>query len=125
MSQAVTRHCLLCSSCWSPTWLTLLPQRWRRHILQKRLLSFTGLSLLFFFFGSTPLCWALAAFISFLILYTVGRTPWTVNQPVSRPLPTYRTTQTQNKRTQYRHLCLEWDSNPRSQRSSERRQFMT
>jgi hypothetical protein len=25
----------------------------------------------------------------------------------------------------HRHPCLEWDSNPRSQRSSERRQFMS
>jgi hypothetical protein len=31
--------------------------------------------------------------------YTVGRTPWRSDQPVVRPLPTYRTTQTQNKRT--------------------------
>jgi hypothetical protein len=31
------------------------------------------------------------------ILYTVGRTPWTGNQPVARPLPIHRTTQTQNK----------------------------
>jgi hypothetical protein len=37
---------------------------------------------------------------SFLILYTVGRTPWTGDQPVARPLPIHRTTQTQNKRTQ-------------------------
>jgi hypothetical protein len=36
----------------------------------------------------------------FLNLYTVGRTPWTGDQPVARPLPTHRTTQTQNKRTQ-------------------------
>jgi hypothetical protein len=36
---------------------------------------------------------------SFLILYTVGRTSWTGDQPVSRPLPTHRTTRTQNKRT--------------------------
>jgi hypothetical protein len=36
----------------------------------------------------------------FLNLYTVGRTPWTGDQPVARPLPTRRTTQTQNKRTQ-------------------------
>jgi hypothetical protein len=34
-------------------------------------------------------------------IYTVGTTPWTGNQPVARPLPTHRTTQTQNKRTQY------------------------
>jgi hypothetical protein len=27
-------------------------------------------------------------------------TPWTGNQPVARPLPTHRTTRTQNKRTQ-------------------------
>jgi hypothetical protein len=43
--------------------------------------------------------WALAAF-SVPSLYTVGRTPWTSDQPVVRPLPTQRTTQTQNKRTQ-------------------------
>jgi hypothetical protein len=39
-------------------------------------------------------------FFSFLILYTVGRTPWTGVQPVARLLPTPRTTQAQNKRTQ-------------------------
>jgi hypothetical protein len=66
----------------------------------------------------------LGRFFSFLILYTVGRTPWTGDQPVAGPLSTHRTTQTQNKCTQYRHPCLEWDSNPRSQHSSGRRQFM-
>jgi hypothetical protein len=29
------------------------------------------------------------------IFYTDGRTPWTSDQPVSRPLPTHRTTHTQ------------------------------
>jgi hypothetical protein len=33
-------------------------------------------------------------------LYTVGRTPWMVDQPIASPLPTQRTTQTENKRTQ-------------------------
>jgi hypothetical protein len=42
----------------------------------------------------------LGGFFSFLILYTVGMTPWTGDQPVVRPLPTHRTTQTQNKRKQ-------------------------
>jgi hypothetical protein len=42
----------------------------------------------------------LARFFSFLIFYTVGTTLWTGDQPVARPLPTHRTTQTQNKRTQ-------------------------
>jgi hypothetical protein len=37
--------------------------------------------------------WALAAF-------SVGRTPWMGDQPVTRPLPTHRTTQTWNKSTQ-------------------------
>jgi hypothetical protein len=57
------------------------------------------------------------------LFYTDSRTPWTSDQPVARPLPTHRTTQTQNKRI-HSNPCLEWDSNPRSQRSSERRQFM-
>jgi hypothetical protein len=39
-------------------------------------------------------------FFGFLILYSVGRTPWTGDQPVARPLHTLGTTQTQNKRTQ-------------------------
>jgi hypothetical protein len=39
-------------------------------------------------------------FFSLLILYTADRTPWTGDQPVARPLPAHRTTQTQNKRTQ-------------------------
>jgi hypothetical protein len=36
----------------------------------------------------------------FLSLYTAGRTPWAGDQPVARSLPTHRTTQTRNKRTQ-------------------------
>jgi hypothetical protein len=39
-------------------------------------------------------------FFSFLIFYTVGRTPWKGDQPFARPLPAHRTVQTQNKRTQ-------------------------
>jgi hypothetical protein len=31
--------------------------------------------------------------------YTDGRTPWTSDQPVARPLPIHRTAQTQNKYT--------------------------
>jgi hypothetical protein len=44
---------------------------------------------------------------SFVMLFTDGRTPWTSDQPVARPLPTHRTTQTQNKRTHtHNHPCL-------------------
>jgi hypothetical protein len=45
----------------------------------------------YYYYGSTALCWALAAFSSFLIPYTVGRTPWTGDQPAARPLPTHTT----------------------------------
>jgi hypothetical protein len=48
-------------------------------------------------------------FFSFVIFfYKDGRTLWTSDQPVARPLPTHRTTQTQNKCTN-RHPCLEWN----------------
>jgi hypothetical protein len=55
----------------------------------------------------------LGRFFSFLILYIVGWTPLTGDQPVAKLLPAHR------------HPCLECDSNPRSQFSSERRQLMT
>jgi hypothetical protein len=53
-------------------------------------------------FSYSPLL-DLGRFFSFLILYTVGRTPWTSDYPVARPLSTQRTTQTQNKRT---HIAM-------------------
>jgi hypothetical protein len=34
------------------------------------------------------------------LFYTVGRTPWMGDQPIARPLPTHRATQTRNKRTE-------------------------
>jgi hypothetical protein len=64
----------------------------------------------------------LGQFFSFLILYTVGGTPWTGNQPVARPLPTHRTTQTQI--TADKPPFFERESNPRSQCLSGRRPFM-
>jgi hypothetical protein len=45
------------------------------------------------------------------LFYTDGRTPWTSDQPVARPLPTHRTAQTQNKCI-HKHARLEWESNP-------------
>jgi hypothetical protein len=44
--------------------------------------------------------WILAAFSVSYHLYTVGRSPLAGDQPVARPLPTHRTTQTQKTRTQ-------------------------
>jgi hypothetical protein len=48
--------------------------------------------------------------------YTDGRTPWTSDQPVARPLPTHRT-QTHNKST-HRYPCLEWDPSVRASEDS-------
>jgi hypothetical protein len=73
----------------------------------------SAVSLFISIYGSTALV-DLGRFFSFLI-----RT-----QSVDRGSERRKTAQTQNKRTQYRHPCLEWDSNPRPQRSNERRQFM-
>jgi hypothetical protein len=51
-------------------------------------------------YGSTALCWTLAAFQFLNLFHTVSRTPWTGDQLVGWPLPKHRTTQTQNIRTQ-------------------------
>jgi hypothetical protein len=64
----------------------------------------------------------LLQFFNFLILYSVGRTPWTRDQPVARPLHKHRTAQTQNKPTQ---TSMPWVGfEPTIQRSGERRQFI-
>jgi hypothetical protein len=47
---------------------------------------------------STALLLDLGRIFIFLIFYTVGKPPWTADQPVARPLPVHRTEQTQNKR---------------------------
>jgi len=51
---------------------------------------------------------------------TVDRTPWTGDQPEARPVPTHRTTQ----KIADTRPCLDWDSNPLSQFSSGRRQYV-
>jgi hypothetical protein len=55
-------------------------------------------------------------FFIFLILYIISKTPWTGDQPVTRPLLTHRI-------NAHRHPCLEWDSNSRSKYLSGRRHF--
>jgi hypothetical protein len=61
--------------------------------------------------------WNASFHFSFLILrHSVG-----LLGRVSSPSQDRYLTQTQNT---HRHSCVEWDSNPRSQLSSERRQFM-
>jgi hypothetical protein len=50
-------------------------------------------------------------FYSFSILYTVGRTPWTGNQPVGRPLYLHKE-QHKHRINAHRHQCLGWNSIP-------------
>jgi len=51
--------------------------------------------------------------------WTVGRTPWTGNQPDAKPLPTQDNTTRKSAETD----PFEWDSNPRPQCSSDIRQL--
>jgi hypothetical protein len=50
-----------------------------------------------FISGITALSWALVSSLvsESFFFYTDGRTTWTSEHPVARPLPTHRTTQTQ------------------------------
>jgi hypothetical protein len=88
--------------------ITLLPIHYYRSMLNN-ILSI---------YGSTVLLLDLGRFFSFWIPYTVGVSPWMgISPSQSRYLHT-------EQHKAHRQPCLEWDSNPRSQRSSERRQFM-
>jgi hypothetical protein len=63
----------------------------------------------------------LGCFFCFLIVYTVGRTPWT---GISQSQDRYLHKEHKHRINAQRHPYLQWDSNPGSQCSSERRQFM-
>jgi hypothetical protein len=63
----------------------------------------------------------LGHFFSFLILYMVGLFGLGISLSEGRYL---HSEQHKHRITAHRHPCLEWDSNPRSQRSSELRLFM-
>jgi hypothetical protein len=70
-----------------------------RDYLSTYLSKYLSVCLSVYLWPYSPLL-GLGRFFSFLILHTVSRTPWTGDQAVARPLPTHRTTQTQNKSTQ-------------------------
>jgi hypothetical protein len=70
-------------------------------VVLNKLITRTTLPFFFLSFlynGSSRPFRAQASYLVPLSFYTVGRTPWTGDQPVARPLPKHRTTQTQNKR---------------------------
>jgi hypothetical protein len=57
-------------------------------------------------------------FFSFMIIFTDGRTPWTSDQHVARPLPKCRTTQTQNKHIHTPTPCVGFEPTiPASERA--------
>jgi hypothetical protein len=71
----------------------LIEQRYLYH--QNRLgflrfVNFNGWNIINYYYGSKALLLDLGRFFSFFILHTVGRTPWTGDQPVAMPLPTHR-----------------------------------
>jgi hypothetical protein len=55
--------------------------------------------------------------LELLLLYTIGRTPWTGDQPCHKAA-TY-TRQHKHRKHVDIHPCLEWNSNPRSQYSGQ------
>jgi hypothetical protein len=68
-----------------------LPQN---HFTQTIVIHFISFHILLTY-GSAVLLLDLGRFFSFLILYTVGMTPWTGDQPVVRPLPTQNNANTE------------------------------
>jgi hypothetical protein len=64
-----------------------------------RVLVFINLAITFFFSMALPYHSGPRSLIQFRNHFSQkGGTPWTSDQPVARPLPKHRTTQTQNKR---------------------------
>jgi hypothetical protein len=60
-------------------------------------------------------------------LFTIGRAPWTCDQPVARPLLKHRTAQTQNKHIYYTlniHALSGIRTHDHSVRASEDRQYL-
>jgi hypothetical protein len=68
----------------------------------------------------TPLYGCLGFLSFFFNQFTDGRTPWTSDQPVARPLPKHRTTQTQkNAYTPNIHALSEFRTHDHGFRASE------
>jgi hypothetical protein len=65
----------------------------QRPVTQRNIFShpFLLVSSSIFLWLCSPLL-DLSQFFSFVILYTIGMTPWTGNQPIARPLPAHRAT---------------------------------
>jgi hypothetical protein len=119
MLQIYTLVCFLPNLCWFLDCLALYPWRCRWHVPQKHMLTMNGL----FIHSSVvlqPFVGPWPVFQCCNLFYTDCTTHWTSDQPVARPLPTHRTTQTRNKRT-HKHPCLWVGFEPTITASVERR----
>jgi hypothetical protein len=75
-----------------------------------------------YYYGSTALRWALVAFS---VSWSYTQSVRLLGRGISPSQDPYlHTEQHKHRIYAHRHPWLEWDSNPRSQRSNERRQFM-
>jgi hypothetical protein len=96
--------------------------RWVNYLsLQKVIPPFIGYSLFIHSFinGSTALVGPRPLLRFRNLFYTNGRSPWTSDQPVARPLHTHRTTQTRHKCTQTSMPWMGFEpTNPASEDSS-------
>jgi hypothetical protein len=82
------------------------------------------LSIYLSIYDSTALCWTLAAFY-FKFLDHFTQSVGLLGRGISPSQGLYQNTgQNKHRIIAYRHPCLKCDSNPRSQCSSGRRQFM-
>jgi hypothetical protein len=72
--------------------------------------------------GSKAFCWTLAFSVSWSFKQSVGLLGWRISQSQGRYL---HIGQHKHRINAYRHPCFKWNSNPRSQCSSGRWQFMT
>jgi hypothetical protein len=92
------------------------------HNAQTALLS-VCLSIYLSIYGSTALCWTLAAFsVSWSYTQSVGLLGRGISLSQGRYL---HAQQHKHRINAYKHQCLKRDSNPRSQCMSGRRQFMS
>jgi hypothetical protein len=96
--QEIPYHCNAFNLLLKTEFRNLVPFFQHSHILSPKYLSPVHPNLEMFYDLKSP-CGPWPLFV-FLNLYTFGGTLWKGDQPIARPLPTHRTTQTQNKRRQ-------------------------
>jgi hypothetical protein len=92
------------------------------HLLNTSIYLSICLSMYLYIYDSTALYWALAAFsISWSFTQSVGLLGRGICPSLGRYL---HTEQHKHRINAYKYPCLKWDSNPRSQCFSGRREFM-